>query len=126
MTTRSVRRLTARSMDRETCKYTSLVLRYVFPNRANHPSTVPDPLVMAPFLPGDFITFKGFRKGDEVIATRIVAENVQVLIDGDLVYLRVDPGIVSVYSPNIARVVDETEVSYTMDTTPTEDLVAGY
>lgn len=101
-------------------------MRYVFPSRANHSSTVPDPLVMAPFQPGDFITFKGFRKGDEVIATRIVAENVQVLTDGDLVYVRMDPGTVGVYSPNIAREVEETHVSYTMRAIPAGGFFADY
>ncbi|CAI4216035.1 unnamed protein product [Parascedosporium putredinis] len=48
--------------------------------------TAPDPLVMSPFLAGDFITITGFRKGNEIIASSIVAENVMINTIGDLAY----------------------------------------
>lgn len=58
----------------------------------------PDQYVMAPFQPGDFITFSGFRRGDEVIAFTIVAENVQIRTIGDLVYVRMVLGLLGVNS----------------------------
>ncbi|KAM5350960.1 hypothetical protein ACJ41O_003683 [Fusarium nematophilum] len=62
--------------------------------------TAPDPLVMAPFLPGDYITFTGFRRGNEVIAFSIVADNVQIQTLGDIVYLRTELGLLGIDNPN--------------------------
>ncbi|KAH8655356.1 hypothetical protein BX600DRAFT_416530 [Xylariales sp. PMI_506] len=50
----------------------------------------PDPLSMAPFLPGDFVTYSGIRRGDELICYSIVAENVQITTLQDVVYIRVE------------------------------------
>ncbi|KAK3997773.1 hypothetical protein QBC44DRAFT_314448 [Cladorrhinum sp. PSN332] len=60
----------------------------------------PDQLVMAPFQPGDFVTFSGFRRGDEVIAFTIVAENVQIRTTGDLVYVRMVLGLLGIFNNN--------------------------
>ncbi|KAK4161149.1 hypothetical protein QBC43DRAFT_303198 [Cladorrhinum sp. PSN259] len=60
----------------------------------------PDQLVMAPFQPGDFITFSGFRRGNEVIAFTIVADNVQIRTTGDLTYVRMVLGLLGVYNNN--------------------------
>lgn len=60
----------------------------------------PDPLVMAPFQEGDFITFAGFRKGGEVIAFSIVAQNVQIQTLGDIVYVRMELGLLGIDNPN--------------------------
>ncbi|KAH5326900.1 hypothetical protein HBI39_116540 [Parastagonospora nodorum] len=64
--------------------------------------SVPDPLVMAPFLAGDFITFSGIRRGNEVIAFSIVAQNVMITTLGDLVYVRMELGLLGIdnVSPN--------------------------
>ncbi|KAK0382876.1 hypothetical protein NLU13_8792 [Sarocladium strictum] len=62
--------------------------------------TAPDPLVMAPFQEGDFITFAGFRKGGEVIAYSIVAQNVQIQTLGDIVYVRMELGLLGIDNPN--------------------------
>ncbi|KAK4204632.1 hypothetical protein QBC40DRAFT_250032 [Triangularia verruculosa] len=62
----------------------------------------PDPLVMAPFLPGDLITFSGFRRGDEVIAFSIVAQNVQITTGDNIVYIRMDLALLGIFSPNPA------------------------
>ncbi|KAK7431030.1 hypothetical protein QQZ08_002560 [Neonectria magnoliae] len=62
--------------------------------------TAPDPLVMAPFQTGDFITFTGFRKGNEVIAFSIVAQNVQIQTLGDIVYVRMELGLLGIDNPN--------------------------
>ncbi|PSN63261.1 hypothetical protein BS50DRAFT_648762 [Corynespora cassiicola Philippines] len=64
--------------------------------------SVPDPLVMVPFLPGDFITFSGIRRANEVIAFSIVAQNVMVTTLGDLVYVRMELGLLGIdnFNPN--------------------------
>ncbi|KAF2965157.1 hypothetical protein GQX73_g8432 [Xylaria multiplex] len=62
--------------------------------------TAPDPLSMVPFLPGDFITWAGIRRGDEVIAFSIVAQNVQVTTLQDLVYLRTELALLGVSNFN--------------------------
>ncbi|PKS08149.1 hypothetical protein jhhlp_005425 [Lomentospora prolificans] len=62
--------------------------------------TAPDPLVMSPFLPGDFITITGFRKGSEIIASSIVAENVMINTIGDLAYVRMELGLLGIDNPN--------------------------
>ncbi|KAH9226669.1 hypothetical protein K456DRAFT_1754758 [Colletotrichum gloeosporioides 23] len=62
--------------------------------------TAPDPLVMAPFQAGDFITFSGFRRGSEVIAFSIVAQNVQINTLGDIVYVRMELGLLGIDNPS--------------------------
>ncbi|KAK1673330.1 hypothetical protein BDP55DRAFT_614551 [Colletotrichum godetiae] len=62
--------------------------------------TAPDPVVMAPFQAGDFITFSGFRRGAEVIAFSIVAQNVQINTLGDVVYVRMELGLLGIDNPN--------------------------
>lgn len=63
-------------------------------------STAPDPLVMAPFLPGDFITFSGFRRGNEMIVFTIVAQNVQILTLGNIVYVRMELARIGIDNPS--------------------------
>ncbi|KAL2876828.1 hypothetical protein SGCOL_007851 [Colletotrichum sp. CLE4] len=58
------------------------------------------PIVMAPFQAGDFITFSGFRRGAEVIAFSIVAQNVQINTLGDVVYVRMELGLLGIDNPN--------------------------
>ncbi|KAK7960437.1 hypothetical protein PG988_011651 [Apiospora saccharicola] len=62
----------------------------------------PDPLSMAPFLPGDFITFMGVKRGAEMIVFSIVAQNVQITTLSDLVYVRVELGLLGIdnFNPN--------------------------
>ncbi|KAK4175204.1 hypothetical protein QBC36DRAFT_347292 [Triangularia setosa] len=62
----------------------------------------PDPLVMAPFLPGDLITFSGLRRGDEVLAFSIVAQNVQITTGDDIVYIRMELALLGIFSPSPA------------------------
>ncbi|KAF2641869.1 hypothetical protein P280DRAFT_541331 [Massarina eburnea CBS 473.64] len=64
--------------------------------------SVADPLTMAPFLAGDFITFQGIRRGNEVIAFSIIAMNVQITTLGDLVYLRMELARIGIdnFNPN--------------------------
>ncbi|EMR67887.1 hypothetical protein UCREL1_5116 [Eutypa lata UCREL1] len=57
---------------------------------------------MAPFLPGDFVTFQGIRRGNEFICFSIIAENVQILTLGDMVYVRMELGLLGIsnFNPN--------------------------
>ncbi|KAF2789776.1 hypothetical protein K505DRAFT_312547 [Melanomma pulvis-pyrius CBS 109.77] len=60
----------------------------------------PDPLSMVPFLVGDFITFAGVRRGNEYIAFSIIAQNVMITTLGDLVYVRVELGLLGIDNPS--------------------------
>ncbi|PVI06719.1 hypothetical protein DM02DRAFT_513957 [Periconia macrospinosa] len=64
--------------------------------------SVPDPLVMAPFLVGDFVTFAGIRRNNEVIAYSVVAQNVQITTLGELIYVRMELGLLGIdnFNPN--------------------------
>jgi hypothetical protein len=67
---------------------------------------------MAPFQEGDFITFAGFRKGGEVIAFSIVAQNVQIQTLGDIVYVRMELGLLGIDNPNPNAELPESRVSH--------------
>lgn len=81
-------------------------------NRALN-STAPDPLVMSPFLPGDFITITGFRQGAELIANSIVAQNVMINTLGDLVYVRMELGLLGIDNPSPNAEIAESRVRST-------------
>lgn len=66
---------------------------------------------MAPFQVGDFITFSGFRRGSEVIAFSIVAQNVQINTLGDIVYLRMELGLLGIDNPSANAEIAESRVS---------------
>ena len=66
---------------------------------------------MTPFLPGDFITFSGFRRGNEVIAFSIVAQNVMINTLGDLAYVRVELGLLGIDNPSPNAEIAESRVS---------------
>ena len=74
-------------------------------------STAPDPLAMAPFQVGDFVTFSGFRRGSEVIAFSIVAQNVQINTLGDIVYIRMELGLLGIDNPSANAEIAESRVS---------------
>jgi hypothetical protein len=76
-------------------------------------SSVPDPLVMSPFLVGDFVTFSGIRRGNEVIAFSIVAQNVMITTFGDLVYLRMELGLLGIDNVSPNTEIAESRVSTT-------------
>ncbi|KAI1841539.1 hypothetical protein JX265_013504 [Neoarthrinium moseri] len=63
--------------------------------------TVADPLRMAPFLAGDFVTFSGIRRGNEMICFSIVAQNVQITTLQDLVYVRMELGLLGIDNFNL-------------------------
>ena len=66
---------------------------------------------MVPFLPGDFITWSGIRRGDEVVAFSIVAQNVQITTINDLVYVRTETALLGVYHFNGNTELAESRVS---------------
>ncbi|KAH8886060.1 hypothetical protein GQ53DRAFT_876394 [Thozetella sp. PMI_491] len=66
------------------------------PFRGSGTFAAPDPLSMAPFLPGDFITWQGIRRGAEVIAFNIVAQNVQITTLQTLAYARIEVALIGV------------------------------
>jgi hypothetical protein len=71
----------------------------------------PDPLTMVPFKVGDFIEFSGLRGDGEILASSIVAINVQVTTQAsDTVpnYIRVEDMLVGV--PNAAANVEVADV----------------
>ena len=74
-------------------------------------STVADPLSMAPFLPGDFITFAGVRRGNEIICFSIVAQNVQITTLANLVYVRMELGLLGIDNFNGNVEIAESRVS---------------
>ncbi|KAK0649895.1 hypothetical protein B0T16DRAFT_324877, partial [Cercophora newfieldiana] len=69
----------------------------------------PDPLIMAPFMVGDFIVYRGFRApNNELIAFEIVAWNVQVTTSGAPTYIRVEEVLIGVYTSDTSGEVAET------------------
>ncbi|KAF2675774.1 hypothetical protein K458DRAFT_380982 [Lentithecium fluviatile CBS 122367] len=61
--------------------------------------TPKDTSVMAPFIPGDYVTWAGIKNGPEILVYGIVAENVQPLTtadNGDPVYVRVEDVIIAI------------------------------
>ncbi|KAL0262855.1 hypothetical protein SLS55_001829 [Diplodia seriata] len=61
-----------------------------------------DPLVMAPFIPGDYVQWSGITVGGTVYAYAIVAANVQITTDGSKgqpVYIRMEDAIIGVVDP---------------------------
>jgi hypothetical protein len=76
-------------------------------------SSVPDPLVMSPFLVGDFVTFSGIRRGNVVIAFSIVAQNVMITTLSDLVYLRMELGLLGIDNVSPNTEIAESRVSTT-------------
>ncbi|KAM7210458.1 hypothetical protein V8F06_014160 [Rhypophila decipiens] len=101
----------------------------------------PDPYVAAPFLPGDFIVFSGFRRRasnpplpqpsaiqpirpvptklavpDEIIAYSIVAQNVQINtpLSSGVVYVRMALALLGIWNPNpITELADSRLIGYT-------------
>ena len=64
---------------------------------------------MAPIVPGDFLTYSGFMAAnEEIICYAIVAENVQILTNGNPTYIRMEDALIGVGAVNtaIAEVAD--------------------
>lgn len=52
---------------------------------------------MAPFIPGDYITFSGIKVADEIIAYSISSDNVQITTTGTPAYIRVEDAIIGTF-----------------------------
>lgn len=66
---------------------------------------------MAPFLPGDFITYSGIRRGNEMICFSIIAQNVQITTLQDLVYIRAELALLGIDNFNTNTELTESRVS---------------
>lgn len=66
---------------------------------------------MAPFLVGDFVTFSGIKRGNEVVCFSIVANNVQILTLQNLVYVRMELGKLGIANFNPNTELGESRVS---------------
>jgi hypothetical protein len=66
----------------------------------------PDPLTMAPLLPGDYIEFEGIKVGNEIIAYGMVAPSVQILTPNGPTYVRVEEAIIGVFDTQNNGVVE--------------------
>ncbi|KAH7063635.1 hypothetical protein B0J12DRAFT_694536 [Macrophomina phaseolina] len=69
-------------------------------NPGSHTFAAPDALVMAPFLPGDYVEFSGIFDGGVVYAYEVVAANVQITTSGSKgqpVYIRMEDAIIGVF-----------------------------
>jgi hypothetical protein len=56
-------------------------------------STPKNTTAMAPFIPGDYVSWAGVKNGAEVLVYTLVAENVQQITNagnGDPLYVRVE------------------------------------
>lgn len=59
---------------------------------------------MAPFIPGDYVTWAGVTNGAEILVYTLTAENVQQKTSGDSgdpVYVRVEDVSLIVYNSNL-------------------------
>lgn len=66
---------------------------------------------MVPFLPGDFVTFSGIKRGNEYICFSIVANNVQITTLQNLVYIRMELGKLGIANSNPNTELAESRVS---------------
>lgn len=80
----------------------------------------PDPLIMAPFMVGDYITFSGISDQGEIIAYSIVADSVQITTTGVPTYIRVEDAIIGTFdtqSPAEVAPADSRFIGYLSDST---------
>lgn len=73
---------------------------------------------MAPFVPGDFIEYSGYRSGGEVICYEITATNIQIITGADAgngrpSYIRMEDALIGVYSADANAEDGQTRVSAT-------------
>ncbi|KAK4610528.1 hypothetical protein CLAFUW4_14160 [Fulvia fulva] len=64
---------------------------------------------MAPFLPGDYLTYSGIRVGAEVICYEIVAENVQILTPSGPTYIRIEDALIGVFDSQSQNIVEHAD-----------------
>ncbi|KAK3364573.1 hypothetical protein B0T25DRAFT_493465 [Lasiosphaeria hispida] len=85
-----------------------------------------DNLVMAPFLVGDFIMYRGFwSAAGQLVCFDVVAWNVQITTVGAPTYIRIEATLIGVYSDDTAGEVAETRyIGYTSDPSVTTSIQA--
>lgn len=72
----------------------------------------PDPLVAAPFLVGDFISYSGVKTSTgEIAAYEIVTMNLAITTTGAPSYIRVEEALIGVYTSSTNAEIQETRVS---------------
>ncbi|KAJ4388785.1 hypothetical protein N0V93_006245 [Gnomoniopsis smithogilvyi] len=87
--------------------------------------TAPDPLVAAPFQAGDYIQYLGYRRGNEVIAYSIVAQNVQINTLGDVAYVRMELALLGISNPSTnVEIAESRFIGYTSNNRATAVLYA--
>ncbi|KAK3953814.1 hypothetical protein QBC32DRAFT_312601 [Pseudoneurospora amorphoporcata] len=94
--------------------------------------TAPDPMVMAPLVPGDFVEYAGVFVGGEMLVYELVVTNAQILTPaGFPPFIRMEDVLIGVYSadPN-AEVAQTRFIGYTSAASGTSSLsihaVTGY
>jgi hypothetical protein len=71
-----------------------------------------DPLVMAPFMVGDFVDYIGFKStSGEIICYSIAANNIQILTTGAPTYIRMEDALIGIFTTNNNAEVADTRVS---------------
>ncbi|KAK3642306.1 hypothetical protein LTR56_010883 [Elasticomyces elasticus] len=78
----------------------------------------PDPLVMAPFVAGDYISYSGIDVSGETVVYSIVAESVIITTSGMPPYIRVEDAIIGVVdgqSTNVVEFADSRFIGYVSD-----------
>ncbi|KAK3337683.1 hypothetical protein B0T19DRAFT_351584 [Cercophora scortea] len=86
----------------------------------------PDSLVMAPFMIGDFIEYRGYRTpANTMVVFEIVAWNVQITTVGAPTYIRLEASLIGIYSADPNGEVAETRfIGFTSDSTATVSINA--
>ncbi|KAJ4415046.1 hypothetical protein N0V82_007562 [Gnomoniopsis sp. IMI 355080] len=77
----------------------------------------PDPLVAAPFLVGDFISYSGIKTSNgEIAAYQVIVENLEITTTGTPSYIWVEEALIGVYTSNGNAEIQETRfIGYTSD-----------
>jgi hypothetical protein len=69
-------------------------------------------MVMVPFKTGDFVTYSGYRTGNEVVAYIVSADNIQVKTpDNTPPYILMEDAIIGVFTANADLEEGQTRVS---------------
>ncbi|EGO54886.1 hypothetical protein NEUTE1DRAFT_149065 [Neurospora tetrasperma FGSC 2508] len=87
--------------------------------------TAPDPMVMAPFVPGDFVEYAGvWVAGGEMLVYELVATNVQILTPVNFPpFIRMEDVLIGVYSGDVNAEVAQTRfIGYTSAASGTSSL----
>ncbi|KAK7984071.1 hypothetical protein PG989_011473 [Apiospora arundinis] len=77
----------------------------------------PDPLVMAPFVVGDWVEFSGYRNpAGQIVCYSIVASNIQITTGGSPTYIRMEDANIGVFTADTNAEAGQTKfVGYTSD-----------